>query len=502
MLEISNLTITIELKEIIKNLNLIVNEKDKIAIIGEEGNGKSTLLKLIADSCNYATFTGSINLKNNKIGYLRQFIEDTNLDKKVFDYLFMNNEEYYNHINDLYKYLKVLNIEDTLLERTITTLSGGEKVKIQLLKILLDEPDILLLDEPSNDLDITTLEWLEEFINSSNYPILFVSHDETLLSRTANGILHLELTKKKTTPKWTFEHIGYDEYVNKRIRNIVKSTQIAKKEKVEYDKKVSTLTQIMNKVEYQQDTISRANPHGGQLLKKHMKTLKYQERKLDDIELKEIPDVEEEINFHFEDVKIPSKSKIFEFDDEIKVNNKTLVKNAKLSLYGNSHIVIIGNNGIGKTTLLKQILPLIGSNLKVGYMPQDYDAVLNSYKTPIDFITNEQDKSTISKVRSYLGNMKFTREEMTNDIKYLSGGSKAKLFLLKLVLTNVNVLVLDEPTRNVSPLSNPIIRRVLASFKGSIISVSHDRKYITEVCDKVYELTKFGISDISNKFNK
>src|SRR5574344_1204714 len=153
MLEIKDLTISISDRYLIKNLNLILNNGDKLAIIGEEGNGKSTLLKSILNICEYAEISGNINLKGNRIDYL---------------------------------------------EQKIKTLSGGEKVKISILKLLLNEYDILFLDEPTNDLDIETLEWLEKFINNTNKPIMYVSHDETLLANTANMILHLEQIKKKT----------------------------------------------------------------------------------------------------------------------------------------------------------------------------------------------------------------------------------------------------------------------------------------------------------------
>lgn len=132
------------------------------------------------------------------------------------------------------------------------------------------------------------------------------------------------------------------------------------------------------------------------------------------------------------------------------------------------------------------------TDIKVGYMPQTYDDVLNNYKNVLDFLCTEKDKEEITKVRMYLGNMNFTRDEMMGEIKNLSGGSKAKLFLIKLVLDKCNVLILDEPTRNVSPLSNPVIRKVLKEFNGTIISISHDRKYIDEVANEIYELTKMG----------
>ena len=496
MFEVKNLSISVDDRYLIKDLNLVLNNGDKLAIIGEEGNGKSTLLKVILGICSYAKVEGTINTKGNRIGYLEQSMSEDNLNKKVYDYLFVNEDDYYLKINNLYKYLVEINLTDSLLEQTISTLSGGEKVKISILKLLLDENDILFLDEPTNDLDIETLEWLEAFINKTTKPIIFVSHDETLLANTANMILHIEQVKKKTECRHTLLKIDYDSYVQERIRKLDKQTQVARSEKREFDKQKDKYLQIMQKVEYQQRTISRSDPHGAKLLKKKMHSLKAQEKKMNNIELTEVPDVEESINFFFEDVNVPKNKQIIKIDlPELKVNNKLLCKNIKLDIVGNTHLCIIGKNGVGKSTLIKYIYEQLKNrtDLNVGYMPQTYDDILSKYETPLDYICYKGSQEEITKARLYLGNMNFTRPEMVGKIKDLSNGTKAKLFLIKLVLDDCNVLILDEPTRNVSPLSNPVIRRVLKDYKGTIISISHDRKYINEVIDNLYELTSNGL---------
>lgn len=495
MVEISNLSISIEDRFLIKNLSLTLNQNDKLAIIGEEGNGKSTLLKGILGICEYAEVTGSINTKGNKIGYLEQSLSENNLKKTGYEFIFSNTNSY-NYSKKIYKYLESLNLDEKLLDQKLKTLSGGEKIKISILKLLLEENDILFLDEPTNDLDIETLKWLENFINSRKEPIIYISHDETLLSNTANMILHIEQLKKKMECKHTLLRMDYDTYVNERLRKISKQTQVAKSEKREFDKKEEKLRIIMQKVESKQNTISRKDPHSAQLLKKKMHSLKAQEKKLNNLEITEIPDYEESINFFFEDAFIPSTKKILNLDiKELKVENKVLAENIELDIVGNKHICIIGKNGVGKSTLIKIIYENLKNrtDIKVGYIPQTYDDVLNNYKNVLDFLCTEKDKEEITKVRMYLGNMNFTRDEMMGEIKNLSGGSKAKLFLIKLVLDKCNVLILDEPTRNVSPLSNPVIRKVLKEFNGTIISISHDRKYIDEVANEIYELTKDGL---------
>ena len=496
MLELKDLTISISDRYLIKNLNLILNNGDKLAIIGEEGNGKSTLLKSILGICEYAEISGNINLKGNKIGYLEQSISNDKLDKSVYEFLFIDDSDYYDKINNLYKYLEIISLTDDILKQEIRTLSGGEKVKISILKLLLNEYDILFLDEPTNDLDIETLEWLENFINNTSKPIIYVSHDETLLANTANMILHLEQIKKKTECRHTLLKIDYDTYVEQRLRKIEKQTQVAKSEKREFNKQQKKLQRIMQKVEYQQNTISRADPHGAAVLKKKMHTLKSQEKKLDETELTEVPDIEESIYFSFEDIEIPRTKNIFNLNiEELKVSDKTLSKNIKLDVIGNVHLCIIGKNGVGKSTLIKLIYNELKdrNDIKVGYMPQTYDDILNNYKCVLDFVCPDGSKDEITKARMFLGNMKFTRDEMISNIKDLSNGTKAKLFLIKLVLDKCDILILDEPTRNVSPLSNPVIRKVLKEYKGTIISVSHDRKYINEVVNTLYILTPDGL---------
>ena len=496
MLEVSNLSIKIQDRYLVKNLSLTLNKGDKLAIIGEEGNGKSTLLKGILGICKYAEVTGNINLKGNTIGYLAQSMSENELSKKAHDFLFKDDNDYYEKTNNLYKYLELLNLSDKVLEQKIGTLSGGEKVKIGLLKLLINEYDILFLDEPTNDLDLDSLEWLEKFINNIDKPIMYVSHDETLLANTANMILHLEQIMKKTDCRNTLLKIDYDTYVTQRLKKIDKQTQIANFEKRTFNKQQEKLRKIMQKVEHQQNTISRKDPHGAQVLKKKMHTLKSQEKRLDETKITEIPDVEENINFFFEDVSIPKTKNIISLDiPKLTIQDKLLSENIKLDIIGNTHLCIIGQNGVGKSTLIKLIYEKLKNreDIKVGYMPQTYDDIFANYDYALSFLCPSGNKDDITKARMYLGNMKFTRDEMTSKIKDLSNGTKAKLFLIKMVLEKNNVLILDEPTRNVSPLSNPVIRKVLKEFKGTIISISHDRKYIAEVIDSLYILTPKGL---------
>ncbi len=499
MLEIKDLSISINDRYLIKGLDLVLNKKDKLAIIGEEGNGKSTLLKVILGSCSYAQFKGNIDNKGNRIGYLKQLLDDQENMKTGFDYLFDSVDDYYQKTTKMYKYLADFSLCDRLLDQKLFTMSGGEKVKLSIMKLLLENDDILFLDEPTNDLDIETLKWLEEFINKCDKPIMYVSHDETLLANTANMILHLEQRKKKSDCSYTLLRIDYDSYVSQRLRKIDRQTQISRSEKRKFDLQKEKLNQIKQKVDYQLNTISRGDPHGAKLLKKKMKSIKSQEKRMDNVELTELPDVEESINFIFEDVKIPESKVILSLDiKELKVQDRKLAEHIKIEVVGPTHVCIIGKNGVGKTTLMKFIYDRLKEreDIKLGYMPQDYNDDFYKYENVLDYLCPSKRKEDITKARMYLGNMRFTREEMQSKITDISNGSKAKLFLTKLVLDKCDVLLLDEPTRNVSPLSNPVIRKVLSEYKGVIISVSHDRKYIDEVINQLYQLTEKGLERI------
>lgn len=494
MLELKNVTITRNERVLVKDLSFTVNEGDKLAIIGEEGVGKTTLLKAIMGEKEDITTTGVINYKG-KLGYLSQTLKKENRMVTGYHFLFQKEEEYYEKISNFYEIIETLNLNSNILEQKISTLSGGEKIKLGILKILLEECDVYLFDEPTNDLDIETLLWLENFINQTSKPIIFVSHDETLLSTTANMIVHLEQWKKRTECRNKVLKIDYDTYVEQRLQKIKKQTQQATREKRDFLKKQKKLMQIMQKVEYQQNTISRKNPHGAKVLKKKMHTLKYQEKKLNTEKLTELPDMEEGIYFFFEIKPIPNSKRILQITiPKLTVEEKELSKNIQLEIFGGKHIGIIGKNGVGKTTLMKQIYDTLKdrTDIRVGYMPQNYEEILKDYEYVLDFLSSTHSKD-ISKIRAYLGNMKFTKEEMQGKIQDLSNGTKAKLFLLKFILDECNVLLLDEPTRNLSPLSNPVIRNVLKNYPGAIISISHDRKFLFEVIDEIYHLDENGL---------
>lgn len=488
MLKIDDLTIiTHKGRKLVEGFSFVLNQDDKIALIGEEGNGKSTILKVIADvdTKDYVTYSGQIHC-DGRIAYLPQSIPEKDLELPVP--FFIDGEPDYNLI---YSLCARIDIDPDLISmRPVKTLSGGEKVKISLLKILYEDPDILLLDEPSNDLDLKTLIWLEEFIRSCRVPLIFVSHDETLLENCATGILHLEQLKRKSEPHLGYQGLGYREYTESREAFISRNNMIAAKEKNQLAKQMERWRKIYQKVEHQQRTISRQDPHGGRLLKKKMHAVKSLQKNLERKKetMRQAYEPEEAIDVFFEDVKInPNKAILDLYLPELKAGDRIVAKEISLKVLGKDKICIIGENGTGKTTLMRKIHEVLQEreDLKVGYMPQNYDEMMDMSQTPLSFLWDGKIAEERSRVQSCLGALKFTTEEMEHRIGDLSEGQKCKILLLKLILDRCDVLLLDEPTRNLSPLSNPRIRSILKEYKGTIIAVSHDRKFIEEVADRI-----------------
>ena len=500
MLQITNMSayLTKDMRPLIENFNFVLNKGDKAVIIGEEGNGKSTLLKLIyaPDSLDYIEYTGTVAVGNDRLGYLAQEMPDDKHNLTVYEYFNALPSFYDLTPKELSDIANQLSFDSELFysDQNVLTLSGGEKVKLQLAAILIEQPDILLLDEPSNDIDIGTLEWLEKFINTCGLPILFVSHDETLIENTANVIIHLEQVRKKTVPRYTIAKMPYTQYISERISGLEHQEQMARKERDEYEKQMARWQQIYERVKHEQNNIGRGNPHGGRLLKKKMKSVKSQEHRYEREKenMTQIPDVEEAIFMYFdEDIYVPSGKTVIDFKlEKLTIGERILAEDIQMNLSGGYKAVIIGDNGTGKTTLLKHIAGelLPRTDIKAAYMPQNYTDLLDFTQPPVEFLSPSGHKDDITKARTYLGSMKYTSEEMEHEISDLSGGQKAKLLFIKMILDGCNVLILDEPTRNFSPMSNPVIRQVLKNYRGTIISVSHDRKYISEVCDTIYKL--------------
>jgi len=509
MLQIRNLTITHrkDSRVILDKFNLVLNEGDKAVIIGEEGNGKSTLLRWIyePDSVgDYAECTGERIVTNEALGYLPQELSESDKMLSLYDY-FTGASLFYNKSpKELAKMAAEFGVSADFFygEQKMGTLSGGEKVKAQLMKILIDEPTALLLDEPSNDIDIGTLELLERIINDRKQIVLYISHDETLIENTANVVIHIEQIMRKTKSRFCVVRDNYANYIARRSESFERQEQRAINDRKQMKLREERYNRIYSSVEHAQQGVSRQSPSEGKNLKDKMHTVKAMEKRFEreNEQLTEMPEQEEAIYFRLgkKESEMPAGKTVIEFSLDKLMSpdgSRLLASNVFLRVRGPEKICIIGSNGAGKTTLLKQIAQelLARDDLRAQYMPQNYEDLLDMDLSPVDYLDHSGDKSERTRIRTYLGSLKYTADEMDHPIRELSGGQKAKVLLLKMSLSDANVLILDEPTRNFSPLSGPVIRNMIANFPGAVISISHDRKYIKEVCSKVYKLDSDGL---------
>lgn len=509
MLQIKNLTLTHkkDLRVILSDFNLVLNATDKAVIIGEEGNGKSILLKWIYNASlieDYIEAEGEKIIGNELLGYLPQEISEEDKKKTIYEY-FSEEEVFWNktpkELSEIAGKFGLTN-EFFYSEQKMGSLSGGEKIKAQLMRIFIQDVTVLLLDEPSNDIDIVTLELVEKIINEWEHIVLFISHDETLIEHTANMVIHIEQIIRKTKAKYTVARLPYRKYVEERLHKFENQERQALNERKAKKIRDEKYRKIMQKVETSLENCSRQDPFTAKALKTKMHTVKSMKRRFDkeDESMTEMPEQEEAIFFKLGDKNsyIPVGKTVIECNIPKLMTpdgTRILAEDISFRVKGAEKVCIVGTNGIGKTTFLRTMAEelMMRKDIKVEYMPQNYEDILNMEKTPIDFLDTTGEKEERTRIRTYLGSLKYTADEMEHPIKELSGGQKAKVLLLKMSLSRANVLILDEPTRNFSPLSGPVIRKMLQEFPGAIISISHDRKYIDEVCDKIYELNRKGL---------
>lgn len=507
MLQISHLTMTHkrDLRTILEDFSFVLNRGDKAVVVGEEGNGKSTLLKWICDPALVAPYVdaeGTRTTQGETLGYLPQELPAEEKGKSVYEYFSARDTFLDASPRALAKITSKLGLAADVWysEQRMGTLSGGEKVKLQMAALLLSEPDILLLDEPSNDIDVETLEQLETLIRDWEGSVLFISHDETLIENTANRVVLLEQLRRKTASRCTVANMPFAQFRAERSAAFAKQAQEAGSERREERKAMEKFRRIQQSVEHAQENVSRADPSTGRLLKKKMASVKAMERRYarEHEEMTEYPEQESPILIRFHTGRtMPAGKIVLDYRlPALHAGERVLSHDVELFVRGPEKVCITGKNGAGKTTLLRAIAGelLARDDLHACYMPQDYEELLSLDETPIDYLAPSGDKDELTTVRTYLGSMRYTAEEMYHPIRALSGGQKAKLLLLKMSLVDADVLILDEPTRNFSPLSGPEIRALLRAFPGAILSVSHDRKFIAEVCDKVYRLSEDGLT--------
>lgn len=518
LLQLNDLKKSFDGEDIFNNVDFEVKTGERIGIVGRNGAGKSTLMKIIAGVEDYDS--GHISKsKNLKLGYLTQQMT-LNTDQTVFeemskpfeamkkleqemkletDWLAQHADEYDSetyktHIDryeslsnqfeqqDGYQYeskiktvLHGLNFSEADFDRPINDFSGGQKTRLSLAQMLLSEPDLLLLDEPTNHLDMETTQWLESYLNYFKGAIVIISHDRYFLDKIVTQIYDVALGDVQ-------HYVGnYAQFIDQRDKYYEKRMQ-------EYENQQAQIKRLETFVD---KNIARASTTG--MAKSRRKMLEKIER----------------INKPMIDAK--SANIQFEFDrntgnDVFHIKNleigydSPITKGITFEVTKGDHIAIIGPNGIGKSTLIKTIADIqkalngtitTGANLKIGYYDQK-QAEFKSNKTILDYLWDQYPTMNEKDIRAVLGRFLFVQEDVKKIINDLSGGEKARLQLALLMLERNNVLILDEPTNHLDIDSKEMLEQALANFKGTILFVSHDRYFINELANKVYDLDLDG----------
>ncbi len=517
-LKITNGSVEYGAETILEEINIEIKEKEKIAIIGRNGAGKSTLLKAIINNDLLTQGTGEEKFNiykegNPVIGYLKQmeFEDDqitmideilkvykpiTNLERKIEQIVEKmqtdKSEELakeYSKAMDRYEFLDGYTYKkeyETAINKfgfssedkskKISEFSGGQRTKIAFIKLLLSKPDILLLDEPTNHLDIETIEWLEQYLKNYSKSVVIVSHDRMFLNKIVNKVYEIEYG---VTTAYSGNYTFFEE-----------------QKKINYEKKLKDY-------EYQQKEIKRLNDivtrfkYKPTKAKMAMSKLKQIERMVK-IEAPNKYDLTTfKTNFIIE--KQSGKDVLFAKDLEIGYD-KTLQK-ISLNVYRGQKIGIIGENGIGKSTLLKTLVGIIpkisgefefGHNVQIGYFDQQM-ALLDSEKTVLEDFSEEFPNLTTTELRNSLAAFMFYGEDVFKKINMLSGGEKVRLQLCKILKKGPNLLILDEPTNHMDIIGKESLELLLKEYTGTIIFVSHDRFFVNKIADTLLIFTKHQV---------
>ncbi len=513
---ISNLTKLYGVDKIFENVTFDVKTKDKIGLVGRNGTGKTTLMKILAGYENFQV--GQINKRKGLvIGYLEQIpnYEDDNTVADVLNKAFqtihdikeeMENLEKtfdnltgielesavkkYSYLHDSYeiaggydtkeklnKILSGLDITEEMQKREFNTLSGGEKTRVILGKILLENPDLLLLDEPSNHLDIKSVEWLEEYLSSYEGTIVIVSHDRYFLDRVANKIIELESDGVQ------IYNGGYSKYVAEKELRFLQAMK-------EYENQ-------QRKIKKMEEQIQRYRIWGEMRDSDKMyKRAKELEKRLEKIDKINKPIVDKKkANFEISGVERTGKE-VIKLDNISKAySRKKLFSNVNFTLFYNDSMCILGENGTGKSTILKIIIDeiksdsgevKIGSNVKIGYLPQEVSFDREDISI-VDYFSYYYSIS-LGEARKELANILFTGDDVYKHISTLSGGEKSRLKLGMLIYEKVNTLILDEPTNHLDIDSREVLEENLINYDGTILFVSHDRYFVDKIATCIGEI--------------
>lgn len=518
-LNANNLKKTYGADLIFENISFDIKTNERIGIVGPNGCGKTTLLKILYGTEN--VIEGNISFrKGTKLGYLDQIPEyidktvldiinlafnevyeikkqldmlatkltiETDIDKTLKEYTRLT-EVYeqldgYNTETEINKVCTGLKINDEMRQMDFSLLSGGEKTRIMLAKILLEKPSILMLDEPSNHLDLESIEWLETYLSNYQGSVLIVSHDRYFLDNVCKKIIEI------STYKAHVYHGNYSYYVIEKERRFLLELKVY-------------LSQ-QRKIKRMEEQIKRYRIWGVMRdSDKMFRRAKELERRLSKIERLDKPKQgNDKMKIKNIDTSRSGKRVLEAYNINKSFDNLELLKDASLELIYQDRLAILGNNGTGKTTLIKLFLEdsskeesfyKWGSKLNIGYLAQEV-TFKDDNQTILDYFMREHNVSQ-NQARAELAKALFIRDDVLKKIKVLSGGEKSKLKLCSLTFNQTNLLILDEPTNHLDIDSREVLEEMLLEFKGTILFISHDRYFIKKIASRIGEITNKQIT--------
>lgn len=530
ILSCNNINKSFGVQSILEDISFSVNEGDKIGIVGVNGTGKTTLFKIITGIYGYDS--GDIyTAKNCRLGYLEQ---NTNLysDRTVYEEVLSvfsnlvqaeenlrkleheisehstteNTEELDNMMNmyskkleefeenNGYGYksevigtLRGLGFRDDEMDKKVNVLSGGEKTRVLLGKLLLSKPSLLMLDEPTNHLDSESVEWLEAFLRAYNGTVMTISHDRYFLDQSVNRIFEIS-NRKLTTYNGNY-------------------TDYQKQSKIQKELEQKRYENQQREIKKQEESIERLKAYGRE---KHLKRARSKEKMLDKIDRLDRPDGDKKrAKFRFQRSHQSGRDVLQVEDISKSYNEKNIFKDVSFDIYRGEKVALIGPNGVGKSTLFKMIMGdekkltgeiHIGQNVEISYFHQE-QKTLNLNNTIIDEIWDSNPKLNQPDVRNLLGAFLFYGEDVFKEINTLSGGERARVAILKLMLSNSNLLLLDEPTNHLDIDSKEVLEEAIENYDGTVFTISHDRYFINKIADKILVLNKDGITEYLGNYD-
>lgn len=529
VLSCNNITKTYIVDTILDQISFKVEANDKVGVIGLNGSGKTTLFNILAGEVEKDS--GEIYIqKGLKIGYLKQHVnidskrtifnecleifkdlikmEENlrNLEKEISQESTKSNSPKLSKLMDIYgdlseKFIELngygynseirgillgLGFLEDDFEKEVNLLSGGQKSRLGLAKLLLQKPDILLLDEPTNHLDINAISWLERFLKDYNGASLIISHDRYFLDNVVNKIFYIE------NKNLHIYNTNYTEFMKHRKKDL----EVYKKH----------FEQQQTEIKRQQEIIEKFKAYGGE---RYNRLARSRQKMLDKIKLIDKKTEVTKTKMHF-DPQIKSGQDVLDVNGISKnFGDLTLLEDINFNIYKGEKVGLIGPNGIGKTTLFKIILGELeydggeinlGHNVFPAYFDQEMES-LNLDKTIIDEIWDENPKLNHTTIRTLLSQFLFIGDDIFKEISLLSGGEKARINLLKLMLSKANFLLMDEPTNHLDIDSKEILEDSVIDYSGTLFVISHDRYFLNRVCTKILELTKDGIQEYLGNYN-